>query len=419
MSERLSETMYQETQLTGGPLVLSRNMPEAQTVALGFFVDAGSRDELPQQAGIAHALEHMLFKGTRELDVHQLAVRLDALGGNANAFTSRERTCFHMHVLYEDWQEALSLLAGMLLSPALPEEEWQREREVIFSEMAMVEDTPDEWVHDQHMSALFPDSTLGCPTLGTVEALRGMAARDLRQYLETRYRPPRLLVSAAGRIDHVELVDALAALAWPQAGEVPERKPAVMAHGHHWLPREMEQAQLILSWAGIPTASAERPVAWLANQILGGGMSSYLFREVREMRGLAYSVSSHLSTYSDTGLWSIACGTDPELLGECMQVIEHTLSQFVAHVPEEVLERGQRQLEVQLRMGMDSVEGNMLYLGGRLDENHLMSQQQWVEAVRGVTPEQLQAWVQKHLRAPHLRTIAGSERALTSLQKLV
>ena len=145
-----------ETQLTNGPLVVTHAMPESQSVALGIFINTGSRDETAAEAGISHALEHMLFKGTRHHDVHALSELLDGLGGNANAFTARERTCFHIRVLHEDWPEALALLSEMVLHSTVPEEEWGREKEVIFSEMAMVEDTPDEWVMDEHIRALYP-----------------------------------------------------------------------------------------------------------------------------------------------------------------------------------------------------------------------------------------------------------------------
>jgi len=143
-----------ETQLSNGPLLISHEMPAAQTVSLGIFLNIGSRDETDAQAGMAHALEHMLFKGTRRLDVDALAELLDQLGGTANAFTARERTCFHMRVLREDWQEALGILCDMVIEPALPANEWKREREVIFSEMAMADDVPEDWVFDRHVEAL-------------------------------------------------------------------------------------------------------------------------------------------------------------------------------------------------------------------------------------------------------------------------
>lgn len=394
-------------------------MSQAQTVALGIFVDVGSRDESPAQAGIAHALEHMLFKGTKNLDVHALSEKLDALGGNANAFTSRERTCFHLHVLHEDWKEALSLLMDMLLEPALPEYEWQREREVIFSEMGMVDDTPDEWVYDQHMKAVFLNQVLGLPTLGTHASLSAMHTDDLRHYLISHYRPPHMLITAAGRINHKELLEGVSQRSWPKAVQRAVRAKAKRASGVQYLSRNMEQAQLVASFSGISAVSDDRPVAWLANQMLGGGMSSALFREIRERRGLAYSVGSHLSPLSDTGLWSISCGTPVNMLADCIVCLKDTLEGFSKSIDTVTFQRAKRQMEVQFRMAMDSVEGHMLYLGARLDEQVLMSQADWVEKINQVKLEEVQMWIDTHVESDAMWTIAGSDEALSSAQKVM
>ncbi len=414
----MGSSFVDETQIPNGPLVVSHTMPDAQSVAIGFFVDVGSRDEREDQAGMAHALEHMLFKGTKSLDVHALSEALDQLGGHANAFTSRERTCFHIHVLHEDWRKAIALLTEMLLHPALPEEEWLREREVIYSEMAMVEDTPDEWVYDQHMQALYPEQTIGCPTLGTKAALGAMTHEDLRGYLEEHYRPPQLLISVAGRIEHQDLVDTLALVDWPQAGGEKLRPSAKLSSGVQWLPRNFEQAQLVVSFPGMNVSSTEKPIAWLANQMLGGSMSSLLFREVREKRGLAYSIGSHLSTMSDTGIWSISCGTDPGLLGECVNVIRDALEQFESIISDDVVNRAKRQMEVQFRMGMDSVEGHMLYLGGRIDEEELLTHLQWVERVNAVRPEAIRGWVGEKLSQKPLWSLCAPEHVLHNVENV-
>jgi len=415
----VKKSFVQETSINNGPLVLSHAMPEAQSVALGIFVDVGSRDESESQAGIAHALEHMLFKGTKNLDVHALSEKLDVLGGNANAFTSRERTCFHLQVLHEDWQEALGLLMDMLLEPALPEDEWQREREVIYSEMAMVDDVPDEWVYDRHMKAVFAGQIVGEPTLGTRGVLAALSAADLRDYLDSHYRPPRLLITAAGRIDHDALVEAVGKRTWPSANRRDGRVQAVRKSGVQYLSRDMEQAHIVASFSGITATSKQRPEAWLANQMLGGGMSSALFREIRERRGLAYSVGSHLSPLSDVGLWSMSCGTAPNMLADCIVVLKETLQAFPEMMDDAMVKRAKRQMEVQFRMAMDSVEGHMLYLGARLDEDILLSQQQWVDKIKQLQHDDIRDWVEKHLQSDVMWTIAGSDEALSSAQAVM
>ena len=413
----MSNSFYQETQITDGPLVLSHAMPAAQSVALGIFIDVGSRDESETEAGISHALEHMLFKGTKQLNVHRLAEKLDELGGNANAFTSRERTCFHLHVLHEHWQEALSLLTDMVREPALPEAEWQREREVIFAEMAMVDDTPEEWIMDQHVAALFPEHVLGRPVLGNHDALNGFNADDLRSYLHRHYSAGRLLITAAGHIDHSQLVDAVAALDWQRDSDsaINRQPPAALAHGVQALTRDGEQAQMILSFPGIRVDAGERPQAWLANQILGGGMSSRLFREVREKRGLAYSIGSHLSMLSDSGIWSMTCGMEPSRATDCVIIMQEVLDSFADSVDEAEVRRAKRQLEVQFRMGLDSVEGQMLYLGGRLDEQSLLSPLEWLARISAVDVAVLTDWSDTHLTQAGLWSIAAPEQALDKI----
>jgi len=415
----VNQSFIQETALNAGPLVVSHAMPEAQSVALGIFVDVGSRDESSSQAGIAHALEHMLFKGTKSLDVHALSEKLDVLGGNANAFTSRERTCFYLHILHEDWQEGLGLLMDMLLEPALPEDEWLREREVIYSEMAMVDDVPDEWVYDQHIKSVFSGQAVGEPTLGTREALSTFSVADLGDYLASHYRPPRLLIAAAGRIEHAALVDAVGKRTWPSASERENRVQSVQKSGIQYLARDMEQAHIVASFSGITATSKQRPEAWLANQMLGGGMSSALFREIRERRGLAYSVGSHLSPLSDTGLWSMSCGTAPHMLADCLGVLKETLQAFPEMMDDAMVQRAKRQMEVQLRMAMDSVEGHMLYLGARLDEDKLLSQQQWVEKIQQVQSNDVRDWVIRHFDSDAMWTVAGSDEALSSAQAVM
>lgn len=410
---------YQESQITNGPLVISHAMPDAQSVAIGIFINVGSRDEAEHQAGLSHALEHMLFKGTRALGVHELAEKLDDLGGNANAYTSRDRTCFHLHVLYESWPEALSLLSDMVLNPALPKDEWQREREVIFAEMSMVEDSPEEWVTDQHISALFAGQALARPVLGFHQTLAAMSADDLRSYQEHWYRPPRILVAAAGRIEHQQLVDVIEqrfrSHAWQRNGDHQGRSHGHQHGGLQALEREGEQAQMVVSFPGVSAVSSERPVAWLANQMLGGGMSSQLFREVREKRGLAYNVGSHLSMLQDVGSWSMTCGMDPERGSECVKVMAEVLQEFPLSLTEAEVSRAKNQMEVQLRMGLDSVEGQMLYLGARLDEERLISPEQWVEKIQAIDLDMVKQWAQERLASEALWTIAAPKKLLVSI----
>ena len=390
-------------------------MPEAQTVALGVFLNIGSRDEAEDQAGIAHALEHMLFKGTKRHDVDALAEALDRLGGTANAFTGRERTCFHIRVLREDWPEALGILCDMVLEPTLPEDEWRRERDVIYSEMAMAEDMPEDWIFDRHVEALYPAQSLGRPVLGSRDSLAAISRDTLHDFISSAYRPPNMLVAAAGGLMHDELAEFLAARKWPAASRPPRREAVHMAQGAQPLPREDEQAYFVFSLPGITAASEDRPVAWLANQMLGGGMSSRLFREVREKRGLAYGVASHLSGLSNTGAWSISGSTEPDKLEACLRVVGDVLRTFPDSVNADEFNRARRQLEVSLRMSMDSVEANMLHLGDRFDEADIRPQDAWVDALRRLTPEDVAGFSARHLGAGSLWSYSAPEAILNRI----
>ncbi len=414
---RISASLIRETQIPQGPLLLTHFMPASQSVAIGIFFDVGSRDEDESQAGMAHALEHMLFKGTKKYDVRVLGEMLDMLGGTANAFTARERTCFHMRVLAEDWKRALSILCEMVRSPALPVQEWERERQVIYSEMAMVEDSPEDWVFDRHFAALFPGHPLGRPVLGNREALAAIDVESLSAFLNHHYRPPRMLVALAGGVRHEDAVRYLAGLAWPQA-RAPRRRGARMGRGAQLLERDDEQAHFCCSFPGINAAAGDRPTAWLANQLLGGCMSSCLFREVREKRGLAYHIGSQLNSLSDIGIWTLSGGAEHARLGECIRVIKEVLAGFTATIDHADLDRAKRQLEIVLRMGMDSCEANMLHLGGRFDESEIRPQSDWVEAVRHVGLAEVRHWVGEHFAAGSLWTVSGTEAALRSLPSL-
>jgi len=216
-------------------------------------------------------------------------------------------------------------------------------------------------------------------------------------------------------VNHVALLDHLNTYTWPQASRAVERETPRMGFGVQKLERDDEQAHIVCSFPGISSASGERPVAWLANQMLGGGMSSQLFREVREKRGLAYGIGSHLSSLSDTGSWTISASTDPDRMDECTRVIRDVFSSCGDVLNSSGLRRAKRQLEVSMRMGMDSTDSNMMYLGARFDEQQVRSQSEWVERVQQVELEELRSWVKIHLGAPALWSFSGPGKVLKSL----
>jgi len=270
---------------------------------------------------------------------------------------------------------------------------------------------------DRHLQALFPDQKIGLPVLGSPKALRRMTRHDLLGYLQSNYRPPRLLIAAAGRINHHDLVQALMQYTWPEAQPRPGRNRPSRHHGIQRLFREIEQAYFSISFPGIPAASEERPIAWLANHMLGGGMSSCLFQEVREKRGLAYSIGSQLSSFSDAGIWTVYGATDPDRLQESLQVIEQTIDQFRVHGPDrEAFARSGKQIRVQMRMGMDSVEQNMFRLGARFDEKRIEPLSYWIHAVEKVDYHELCTWVGDRLHGRPMWSFCGPEEILKGIE---
>ncbi len=366
--------------LSNGLRVAALPLP-LQTGALAFFVRAGSRDEQEREAGFAHAVEHMLFKGAGPWDVEALARAMDALGGGVNAWTSRERICVHALFPADAWQEAWELVSQLALAPHFPAEEWARERGVIFAEMAMVEDDLPEWAADRHWESAFPDG-FGRPVLGRRETLAAASVEDLRAFHQRSFGAPRLLIAACGGISAEAVMDAAAALEVPQAAAKAEPSRPAFAPGARCFARRSEQVHILISALHEPLRDRQRAPAALANQVLGAGMSSMLFQEVREKRGLAYSVGSHWDRYEQLSVWTVEASCAPEVAKECAEAVATTLQRFVGeNVSETRLALARKQLTASLRMSLDRPLRVLERLGDAfLEEPHAMQEElDWVQ----------------------------------------
>ncbi len=315
--------MAQKTTLENGVRLISETLPQAYSVAVGLWVDVGSRDEPGELGGVSHFIEHMAFKGTARRDALAIARELDRLGGHANAFTGKENTCFHARALTEHLPEITDILCDIMLHPAYDPVELERERHVIIQEISFVDDTPDDLVHVLFAENLWPGHPLGRPILGTVPNVAGMDRQAMIDYMHSRYVPENLVVSAVGAVDHDQLVallgDALGAL--PKRVKPNSRTTAEFHSGLHVINRELEQVQVVMGSSAPSVTDDDRFAASLLNIILGGSMSSRLFQEVREKRGLAYSIYSYLNSYSDLGLMGVGMGVSPDKLGEATKVV--------------------------------------------------------------------------------------------------
>ncbi len=343
------------TTLDNGLRVVSDRMDSVETTSVGVWVNAGTRDEHLEINGISHLLEHMAFKGTERRDAYAIASEIEAVGGQLNAYTSRENTAYYAKVLKENVPLAIDLMGDILQNSVMAEEELARERAVILQEIRQANDTPDDIVFDHFQESAFPDQPMGRPVLGRPEVVNAMDKEGVLSYMSERYGAPNLIVSAAGRIDHDELVqlseETFTALPDHQKFK---RQPAKYSGGDFRETRDLEQVHLVLGVEGLSYRDEDFYAASALSALLGGGMSSRLFQEIREKRGLAYAISSFLSCYTDTGVFGIYAGTGPSEAADLVPLILDEIDEVKTQVMTKEVERSRAQLKASLLMGLES-----------------------------------------------------------------
>ncbi len=345
----------QVTKLDNGLTVASDTMDRVETVSLGAWVGVGTRHEPAEINGVAHLLEHMAFKGTERRSAYQIAEEIEAVGGHLNAYTSRESTAYYAKVLAEDAPLAVDIVADILQYPTFDEDELTRERAVVLQEIGQAHDTPDDSVFDRFQETAFPDQALGRPVLGTSEIVAGIDRQTLKDYMTRHYGPKSMVLAAAGKIAHerfLELVsEAFQALPETTVSAV---APADYRGGDYREARELEQVHVLLGLESIGYLDDDYYAASVLSTLFGGGMSSRLFQEVRERRGLAYSVYSFVSAYRDGGLFGIYAGTGEGEAAELVPVICDELGKLATDVREEEVTRARTQLKASILMGRES-----------------------------------------------------------------
>jgi predicted Zn-dependent peptidase len=377
------------TRLDNGVRVVTETMPGVASVTVGIWMENGSRYERIDQAGISHFLEHLFFKGTERRTAAQIAEEADAIGGVLNAFTGKEYTCYYGKVLAEHLPIVEDILADIFLHSRFAAEEIDRERTVVLQEISQVEDTPDDYVHEIFNLRFWPDHPLSYPVCGRSETVGRFRQADFLDFVAARYRPDRMIVAAAGNVEHEHLVDwvrrefgHLDGSATPVNGGPPVAQRSVVH-----VEKPLEQVHLCLGTPGISQVSEQRYAAYLLNTALGGGMSSRLFQEVREKRGRAYSVYSFLSSYSDAGYLGIYAGTSAEWVEEVIQVILAELTKVKRDGlrPEE-LQRVKNQLKGNILLGLETSDNRMsriakneIYFGTEIPPDEIASR---IDAVR-------------------------------------
>ncbi len=366
------DTGVRRSVLPGGLRVVTEHVPGMRSATVGLWVGVGTRDEDPAVAGAAHYLEHLLFKGTAQRTATRIAEEIDAVGGELNAFTSKEHTCFYAQVLDADLPLAIDLVTDVVFEATCADADVETERSVVLEEIAMRDDDPEDLLHEVFQETLFAGHPLADPVLGTEESIRGLAPAAIRAFYRDSYRPPEMVLAVAGNVDHDDVVrlvlksPAVARDAVATDPAPPRSGSAELSTSGELVLRsdETEQAHLLLGARALPRHDARRFALSVLNAALGGGMSSRLFQEIREQRGLAYQVYSAMSCYGDTGLFSIYAGCQPERLGEVAEVLRTTLADVVAHgLTEAEIVRAKGQLRGGLVLGLEDTASRMVRLG--------------------------------------------------------
>ncbi len=410
--------VVKRTVLPGGLRVVTESMPTVRSVAVGMWVGIGSRDESPQHMGSSHFLEHLLFKGTPTRDALEISAAIEGIGGEINAFTAKEYTCYYARVLDEDLRVAIDVLADVVTSSLITGEDVEAERGVILEEIAMHDDDPSDVVHEQFSAELYGDTPVGRPILGTVDSITAVTRDRIAEYYRRYYLPTHTVVSVAGNIDH-ERVVAMVAAAYERAGAlggdaspVPPRVsgPGVEARsGTRVVHRPTEQANLVLGTTALTRTDDRRFALGVLNAALGGGMSSRLFQEIREKRGLAYSAYSYTSALADTGQFGIYVGCLPSKIDDVLKICREEVLRVVADgITEEEIVRGKGQMRGGLVLGLEDTGSRMSRIGkGELVFDELLSVDDLLGRIDAVTPEEITAVAAEVLNRPMSLAVIG------------
>jgi predicted Zn-dependent peptidase len=353
--------MYRKEYLQNDLPVVMENLKNMRSVVLGIWVKVGSRNESSEQNGISHFLEHMFFKGTKKRSAKDIAFEIDALGGELNAFTSRETTTFYVKILDEYIEKGIELLSDLFLNSTFPDEDIEKEKKIIKEEIKMVEDTPDDYIHDLFSKTIWGDTGLGQPVLGRRETIKSFTREDLVSHVRKYYGTKDIVISCAGNFEHDFLLDRLRKnLGGLRRGSEPSRGMlSEFTNKVNVFSKQLSEAHFCLGIKGIPQASKERYSLLALNTILGAGVSSRLFQEIREKRGLSYSIYSFISSYLDTGIWGIYAGVSRKKIREVIELILNELYALKDTVTDKELAHAKSQLKGNIMLALESTSSRM------------------------------------------------------------
>ena len=408
--------LVRRTTLPGGLRVITEQVPGVRSVAFGVWVNVGSRDETGAQMGSAHYLEHLLFKGTSKRSALDISASIEAVGGDLNAFTTKEYTCYYARVLDTDLPLAIDVVCDVVTDALIRPEDVEQERGVILEEIAMHEDDPTDVVHDDFASAMFGDTPLGRPVLGTIDTIEGISRQSINRFYRRTYRPEAMVIAAAGNLDHATVVRQVRAAFAPVLDESAVvgaaravRRPRPHAAAMKVTRRSTEQAHLVLGVPGITRSDGRRYALSVLSTAFGGGMSSRLFQEVREKRGLAYSVYSYAQGYADDGLFGVYVGCLPAKVDTVLDVCLSEMQRLADDglTPDEIA-RGKGQVRGGTVLGQEDTGARMTRIAkSELHDDPLLSIDDLLSHVDRVTSDDIRAVARELLSAPATLAVIG------------
>lgn len=404
--------MYRKDTLSNGIRVVSETLPKSRSVSIGVWVKVGSRHEPQEIGGISHFIEHLFFKGTAKRSAKDIAIEMDSLGGEMNAFTSQETTTFYAKVVDEHLPVAIDILSDILLGSKFDPVEMEKERKVILEEIKSVEDTPDDYIHELLTSTVWPDHPLGRPILGTKETIKALKHIDIISYIDKYYCPREIIISVAGNFEHARLIELLDASFGKLArtGVAKQEAVPVFTHSVAVRKKQLEQVQICIGCKGIQFAHEDRYVISALNTVLGNSMSSRLFQEVREQNALAYSIYSYVTSYRDSGLLTVYAGADP---ANALEVVRLVLKEFRKIEDDGITQaeelRVRNQIKGNLILSLESSNSHMSRLARQemyFGKYHSMDD--IIKGVEKVTAEQVQRLAQQLFKRNNITlTILG------------
>ncbi|MDH4117304.1 MAG: insulinase family protein [Acidimicrobiia bacterium] len=402
---------YDLTTLPSGLRVITEHVPGIRSVSVGCWIDTGTRDENPNEAGASHFLEHLLFKGSESLSAREISETFDAMGAESNAFTSKDHTCFWARLLDTDLPRGMEVLGEMLQRPAFREREIEAEREVVIEEINESEDDPSDLAFEEFTRTVFEEHPLALPVLGTRESIRGMTRDDIFGYWKRRYGAGSVVVAMAGAMAHQEAVDLVADTFGSWSGEPVDHEHVEPSAGSRVAVRhrDTEQAHLVIGGLGFERGDRRRWAFEVLNLVLGGGMASRLFTKIREERGLVYSVYSFRSSYADAGAWGVYAGTTPRKVGQVLDLVVEELAALVAEgiTPAE-LARAKGSVRGGLALAMEDANSRMVRLGRdeMVGAPHLSIDER-IDRIDAVTLDDVRAVAAEFLTRPRVIGAVG------------